>query len=113
MSFSEVVAVPLNVDVKEAKEGPVAPNPVPAVTVKAVADPQGAGAAAVLCAKIQSALPPTLQRVNPLLFPTIVQVKVNVSPGQVGVGAVNCCPATSPGERYNIHKLVYYIATLN
>ena len=91
--FSARVAVPLSVDEKEVALD--VPNPVPGVTVKALADPQGPGAPAVLCTKEHSMLPYTLQRVIPLVSPVTVHLKLKVSPGQVGGAAVNC-PATSP-----------------
>ena len=92
------VAVPVKVD--ENRIAPV-PNSLPAVTVKGLPEPHGPGALAVLCNREHSLLPPTLQMVTPFMSPT-VHLKVKVSPGQVGGGAVNC-PVTSPGEK--IHKL--------
>ena len=92
---SSEVAVPVNVDEKEVA---LVPNPVPDVTVKGLPDPQGPGRSAVLCTRVHSLLPPTLQMVIPFLFPITVHVKVKVSPGQVGGGAVNC-PATTPRDR--------------
>ena len=95
VSFSAEVAVPLRVDEKEV---PLVPNPLPVVTVKGLPDPQVRGALAVACPRIHSLLPPTLQRVIPFTSPVTVHLKVKVSPGQVGRGAVNC-PVTSPGNR--------------
>ena len=93
VAFSVGIAVPLRVDEKEV--APVIPNPVPAVTEKGLVDPQGAEALAVLCVRIHSLLPPTLQMLTPFMSPVTVHLKVKVSPGQVGGAAVNC-PATSP-----------------
>ena len=50
-----------------------------------------------LCTRVHSMLPFTLQMVNPFMSPVTVHLKVKVSPGQMGGGAVNC-PVTSPGE---------------
>ena len=85
--LSEGDAVPLSVD---EKEGPLAP--VTALAVKALSGPHVDEASAVLCPRIHSLLPFTLQMVTPLLSPT-VQLKVTASPGQVGGAAANC-PAT-------------------
>ena len=82
--------MPLNVD---KKEGPFVPNSAPDVAVKALFGPHIDVAPAVLCARIHSLLPPTLQVVIPFLSPPTVQLKMKVSPGQVGGAAVNC-PAT-------------------
>ena len=87
--------MPLSVD---KKEGPFVPNSAPDVAVKAALfGPHVDVAPAVLCARIHSLLPPTLQVVIPLLAPVTIQLKVKVSPGQVEGGAVNC-PATRPRE---------------
>ena len=67
--------------------------------MKVLPDPQVRGALAVLCNREHSLLPPTLQMVTPLMSLT-VHLKVMLSPGQVGVAAVNC-PAASPGENTN------------
>ena len=92
--------MPLSVD---KKEGPFVPNSAPDVAVKAALfGPHVDVAPAVLCARIHSLLPPTLQVVIPLLSPVTVQLKEKVSPGQVGRAAVNC-PATRPGEIEPIH----------
>ena len=88
--FSAGVAVPLSVDVKEVA---LVPNPVSGVALKAPPDPHVAPA--VLCERIHSLLPFTLQRVTPLLSPPTVQLIVKLPPGQVGGVAVNH-PATSP-----------------
>ena len=53
-----------------------------------------------LCSSGQSVLPPTLQMVIPLMFPTTVQLNVKASPGHVGGAAVNR-PATLPGGKYS------------
>ena len=95
---SAEVAVPLSVDEKEVA---LVPNSLPGVTVKALADPQGTGAPAVLCTRGHSLLPPTLQMVTPFMSPVTVHLKVKVSPGQVGGGGMNC-PATSPGEKIQL-----------
>ena len=92
--FSSGVALPLSVDEKEVA---LVPNSVPVVTVKGVPDcPQGTGSLAVLCTRKHSLLPFTLQMVIPFLSPVTVHLRVKVSPGQVGGGAVSCA-ATSPG----------------
>ena len=91
--FSVEVAVPLSVDEKEVA---FVPNPVPVVTVKGLPDPQGRGASAILCSKVHSLLPTTLQVVSPSSSPVTLQIKVKVSPGQVGGAAVSC-PATISG----------------
>ena len=88
--------MPLSVDEKEV--APVVPNPVPVVTMKGLPDPQGKGALAVACTREHSLLPPTLQMVTPFQSPVTVHLKVKVSPGQVGGGAVNCA-VTTPGNR--------------
>ena len=74
--FSVGVAVPLSVDEKEVA---LVPNPVPVVTVKRLPDPQGPGSSAVLCARVHSLFPPTLQMVIPFLSPVTVHLKVKVS----------------------------------
>ena len=91
--FSEEDAVTLSVDVKEVAF--VVPNPVPVIAVKVLFGPQVDVAPAVLCERIHSLLPPTLQMVTPFLSPPTVHLKVKASPGQVGGGAVNC-PAIGP-----------------
>jgi len=93
--FNAEVAVPLSVDVKEVA---LVPNPVTVVTMKGLPDPQGLGSSAVLCTREHSLLPPTLQTVIPFMFPVTLHLKVKVSPGQVGGGAVNC-PVTTPRDR--------------
>ena len=89
--FSAEVALPLSVDEKEVA---LVPNSDPVVTMKGLPDPQGWGASAVLCCKVHSLLPTTIQAVFP--SPVTLQVKMKVSPGQVGGAAVNC-PATTSG----------------
>ena len=84
--FSVGHAVPLSVDVKEVA---LVPNPVAGVALKAPPDPHLDVALAVLCERIHSLLPSTLQRVTPLLSPPTVQVKIKLPPGQVGGAAVN------------------------
>ena len=92
--FSVWDAVPLSVDVKEVA---LVPNPVSGVAAKALEDPQEAKEPVVLCSRIHSLLPPTLQMVSPLMSPVTVHLKVKVPPGQAGGAAVSC-PVTSPGE---------------
>ena len=90
------VAVLLSVD---EKEGALVPNPVTPLAVKVLsAGPQLDVVSAVLCPSRHSLFPPTLQMVTPLMSPVTVHLKVKVSPGQVGGGAVSC-PATTPGEK--------------
>ena len=60
-----------------------------------------------LCSSGQSVLPPTLQMVIPLMFPTTVQLNVKASAGHVGGAAVNC-PATLPGTKYT-HLHIFMI----
>ena len=91
--FSAEVAVPPSVDEKEVA---LVPNPVPGVAVKALSGPHIDVAPAVLCDRMHSLPPPTLQMVIPLMSPVTVHLKVKVSPGQVGGAAVSS-PATSPG----------------
>ena len=87
------VAVLLSVDEKEVA---FVPNPVTPLAVKVLsAGPQLDVVPAVLCVSRHSLLPLTLQMVIPFLSPVTVHLKVKVSPGQVGGGAVNC-PVTSP-----------------
>ena len=90
--FSLGVAVPLSVDKNEVA---FVPNPVPGVTMKGLPVPQGTGSLAVLCSRVHSSVPPTLQMVIPFMSPILHQ-NVNVLPGQAGAAPVNC-PATQPG----------------
>ena len=71
------------------------PNPIPDLAVKALPGPHTGKEEADLCDREQSLLPPTLQVVIPVLFPSTVHVKENVSPEHVGGAAVNC-PAPHP-----------------
>ena len=87
--------MPLSVDEKEVA---LVPNSVPDVAVKAPPAPHVDEAPAVLCARVHSLLPPTLQMVIPFLSPLTVHPKVKVSPGQVGRGALNCADASPVGE---------------
>ena len=96
MPFNSEVAVPLSVDEKEVAL--VIPNPVLDLAVKVLPGPHVDMAPTVLSEKIHALLPPTLQVVNPLLYPVTVHLKVKVSPGQVGGAAVSCA-VTSPGEK--------------
>ena len=79
---------PLSVDEKELA---LVPNPVPGVALKALLGPQVA-VEVDICARIHRMLllPYILQIVIPLMSPVTVHLKVKVSPGQVGGGAVNC-----------------------
>ena len=95
------VAVPLSVDVKE---GPFVPNPVPDLAVKTSLGPQ-IDEDDILCTRLQSLPAFTLQMVTPFLSPVTVHLKVKVSPGQMGGGAVNS-PDTSTGEKYRIHSKI-------
>ena len=87
---SSEVAVPLSVDENEVA---FVPNPAPVVAEKTRPAPHVDVAPAVLCARVHSLVPPTLQIVTPLEFPVTVQVKLIIPPGQVGGAPVNC-PAT-------------------
>jgi len=98
--LNEVVAAPLSVDEKEVA---IVPKPVPGLALRALSGPHVEMASAVLCARIHSLLPATLQMVTPLMSPVTVHLKVKVSPGQVGGAAVNCA-ATSPGEIQRYHQ---------
>ena len=91
--FSAGVAVPLSVELKKLDFVP-GPNPVPGLAMKASPAPQREEEVD-LCSSPHSMLPPTLQMVNPLMFPVTVHSKVNGSPGQVERGAVSC-PVTTP-----------------
>ena len=85
--FSTGAAVALSVDVK----GPLVPNPLSGVAVKASLPSLGPQVSVPvdICARIHRLLLLlTLQRVVP--FPVTVHLKVKVSPGQVGGGTVNC-----------------------
>ena len=88
--FSTGVAVTLSVDVKEVAR---VLNPVPGVAMKVKPAPQ-TEKEADLWTSTHSLLPPTLQMVKPFMSPVTIQLKVKVSPGQVGGVAVNC-PITS------------------
>ena len=102
---SDGVAVPLSVD---KYEGPLVPNPAPEIAVKTLPGPQ-IGEESVRCIILHLLLSPslllfTLQIVTPLMFPVTVQLKVKVSPAQVGWAAVNC-PVTAPRDiTVNINK---------
>ena len=90
-------AVALSVDVK----GPLVPNPLSGIAVKGWLAPLGIQVLRLVAVKCDRGhrlvplllLPFTLQTVFPLMSPVTVHLKVKVSPGQVGGGAVNC-PAT-------------------
>ena len=74
------------------------PNSVPSVAMKAVCGTHR-GAAVVPAdafASVHSLLSFNLQRVDPLLLPVRVHLKVKVPPGQEEVSA--SCPVTSPGQ---------------
>ena len=96
---SEMFAVTLSVDVKKELFDL---KPIPGVAMNISCAPQ-IEEEFTLCTRIHSLLPATFQVVTPLMFPVTVQLKVKVSPGQVGGAAVNC-PATSPVAKYS-----YYI----
>ena len=107
--FSAEFAVPLSVDVKEVAS--FIPNSLPGLAVKTSLGPQREEEVD-LCDKGHSLLPPTLQVVISPTVPTTVQLKMKVSPRQVGGAAVNC-PATSPGEKWSYinplaHQLVIF-----
>ena len=95
------VAVPLSVDKKRLAF--VVPKPVLAAAMKTPPGPHVDVASGVVCARIHSLLPFTLQMVIPFLFPVTIHVRVKVSPGQVG-GSGMCCPATLPVEE--IHTVI-------
>ena len=97
-------AVPLSVD---EKEGPLVPNPVPDLAMKTLPGPQ-IDDADDLCTRIHWLPPPTLQTVNPFLFPVTVHLKVKVSPGQVGGAAVSC-PVASSENIYCCHNINLHI----
>ena len=92
-------AVALSVDVKE----PLVPNPLSDIAVKRWLVPLGMQVLTVPGIRCDRAhrlillllLPFTLQTVVPVMTPPTVHLKVRVSSGQVGGGAVNC-PVTSP-----------------
>ena len=75
----------------DEKKGPFVPNPASGKAVK----PLQKAMSPDLCTRRHSRFPLTLQVVSPLLSPVTVHLKVKVSPGQVGGGAVSC-PATLP-----------------
>ena len=96
--------MPLSVDVKEVA---LVPNSAPGIAVKALLGPHVDEAPAVLCARVHSLLPPTFQMVIPFLSPVTLHLKVKVSPGQVGRGALNC-PVTSPAcehRKFGLYKI--------
>ena len=101
------VAVPISVE----KEGPLLLNPVPGIDMKASLGPQLMGEERVGCTRAHSMLPLPfiLQVVTPLLSPVTVQLKVKVSPRQVGRAAVSC-PVTSPGEEKGNYPLTIMIS---
>ena len=86
------LAVPLR---DEENEGPLVPNPIPDLAVKSLSGPQTEEGKSDPCRRLHSLLPPTLQVVNPVLFPSTVHVKEKVSPEHVGGAALNC-PAIHP-----------------
>ena len=95
--FSAEVAVLLSVDEKEVAVVP-GPNPVPGVTVKILFPPIGQQEELPVdkCAREHRLLLPfTIQMLYPILSPVTVQLKVNLSPGQVGGAAVNCAATLS------------------
>ena len=91
-------AVALSVEVK----GPLDPNPLSGIAVKRWLVPIGIQVLAAPVVRCDRAhrlvlllLPPILQIVVPVMTPLTVHLKVNISPGQVGGGAVSS-PVTSP-----------------
>ena len=108
--FSTGSAVVLSVDVK----GPLAPNPLSGIAVKrglVPLDMQVLADPVVRCGRTHRLLlllllPFTLQTVVPVMSPVTVHLKVKVSSGQVGGGAVSC-PVTSPGCTYNKKNTVH------
>ena len=105
MPLSAGSALVLSVDMKEVAVVP-GPNPAPGVAVKALLNgPFGPQLEVPVdeCASTHSLLPPpTLHRVIPLLSPVVLQVKVKVSPGQVGGAAMNC--ASPEWSDYNVSE---------
>ena len=103
MPLSAGSALALSVDMKEVA---VVPNPAPGVAVKALLNgPFGPQLEVPVdeCASTHSLVPPpTLHRVIPLLSPVVLQVKVKVSPGQVGGAAMNC--ASPEWSDYNVSE---------
>ena len=73
------VALPLSVDVKDVAR---APNPVPGLAVKLSLGPQ-IEVELVLCNRLHSMLPFTIQVVTPLMFPITVHLKVKVRQGEL------------------------------
>ena len=91
-------AVALSVDVN----GPLVPNPLSGVAVKRWLVPIGMQvlvAPVVRCDRAHRLLllplPSTLQMVVPVMTPPTVHLKVKISPGQVGGGAVSCAVTSS------------------
>ena len=84
--------MPLSVDEKEVEND--IPNPVPGLAVKAPSCQQRVEEVDLCTRGHVELLLFTLQTVNPLMSPITVQLKVKVSPGQVG--AVVNCPAAFP-----------------
>ena len=93
---SEMFAVTLSVDVKEELFDS---KPVPDVALNISCAPQ-IEEECILCTRLHSLLPFTLQIVIPFKSPVTVHLKVKVLPGQVGGAAVNC-PVTSPVAKYS------------
>ena len=93
--------MPLRVD---ENLGSLLAKPVPGIDMKAWLTPQVMGEERARCTRAQSKLPFILQVVNPFLSPVTVQLKVKVSPRQVGGAAVSC-PVTSPGEEKGDYPL--------
>jgi len=78
--------VPLSVDEKEVA---LVPNSDPDVAVNTLPAPHVDEAPAVLCARVHSLVPLTLQMVTPFLSPPTVQLNLKLPPGQVGGAVVN------------------------
>ena len=97
-SGSNSISVPLEFTVPLSVEE-LSPNSVPSVAMKAVCGTHR-GAVVVPAdafASVHSLLSFILQRVDPLLPPVRVHLKVKVPPGQEEVSA--SCPVTSPGQK--------------
>ena len=96
--------MPLSVDEKEVA---FVPNSDPDVAINALPAPHVDEALAVLCGRVHSLIPFTLQMVIPFLSPVTVHPKLKVLPGQVGGAAVNCVDASPAGEhhRFELYKI--------
>ena len=102
-------AVALSVDVK----GPLVPNPLSDIAVKRWLVPLGMQVLVTPVVRCDRAhrlllllLPSTLQMVVPVIAPVTVHLKVKVSLGQVGGGAVSC-PVTWPESVKTKNKTLF------